>query len=223
MLVKDKDILADKTTNVNIKIKKPHIQKENMRSAWGDAFDYYIRGITEKYLQFHGRASRLEFWGFMVVSGIVFFPLYLLSDYVEMPLLCYCYLLATLIPTVAVAARRLHDINKNAFIYLISGVILALTAFIPHVGYWAVIPVLAWCVYLIKLFFVKSDMTDNAYGQANEEDEIYGDDNLTILKKFRFIALVWLVFWCGLTYTKFDDWQRQESYIVSSWINTCAN
>ena len=66
-----------------------------MRTAWGDAFDYYLRGITEKYLNFHGRASRLEFWGFMVASGIVFFPLYGLSIYVDMPMLVYYYYLAT--------------------------------------------------------------------------------------------------------------------------------
>ena len=74
MLVKDKDILVEdpeKKDGDNAekspapqKPQRPKIKKENMRAAWGDAFDYYIRGITEKYLLFRGRASRLEFWGY---------------------------------------------------------------------------------------------------------------------------------------------------------------
>ena len=48
MLIKDKDILSNK---VNEKVletapTKSKIDKKNMRSAWGDAFDYYI--LVEK-------------------------------------------------------------------------------------------------------------------------------------------------------------------------------
>lgn len=100
-----------------------------MRAAWGDAFDYYIRGITEKYLMFRGRASRLEFWGFAVAAGIMWIPLYFVGEYAEMPLLPYYFSLATLLPTVAVTARRLHDINKNAALYLIPGAVLAASGF----------------------------------------------------------------------------------------------
>ncbi len=121
MLVKDKDILVEdpeKKDGDNAekspapqKPQRPKIKKENMRAAWGDAFDYYIRGITEKYLLFRGRASRLEFWGYAAAAGIMWIPLYFVGEYAEMPLLPYYFALATLLPTVAVTARRLHDIN----------------------------------------------------------------------------------------------------------------
>lgn len=139
MLVKDKDILVEdpeKKDGDNAekspapqKPQRPKIKKENMRAAWGDAFDYYIRGITEKYLLFRGRASRLEFWGYAAAAGIMWIPLYFVGEYAEMPLLPYYFALATLLPTVAVTARRLHDINKNAALYLIPGTVLAASGF----------------------------------------------------------------------------------------------
>lgn len=116
MLVKDKDILVEdpekKDRRQRGKIPCPakaaaaENKKENMRAAWGDAFDYYIRGITEKYLLFRGRASRLEFWGYAAAAGIMWIPLYFVGEYAEMPLLPYYFALATLLPTVAITARR---------------------------------------------------------------------------------------------------------------------
>ncbi|MBR2273972.1 MAG: DUF805 domain-containing protein [Alphaproteobacteria bacterium] len=215
MLIKDKDILAEEVTTENASRPcKCYIKKENMRAAWGDAFDYYIRGITEKYLQFRGRASRLEFWGFMAVSGIVFIPLYLLGDYVHMPLLPYYYLLSTAIPTVAVAARRLHDVNKNAFLYL--GLIVLMPLLGLFIGYWAVIPLGLAIVWLIILFSRPTDLKEGVYGAPNPSDEIYGDDNLHIICKFRSISLLLGIILLSLTYIQFDNWSRQAEYLATN-------
>lgn len=215
MLVKDKDILVDggepKKEDENVKkdkVQKPSIKKENMRSAWGDAFDYYLRGITEKYLRFRGRATRLEFWGFMVAAALIWIPLYFMAEYAEMPMLPYYFALATLLPTVAVAARRLHDLNKNAVLFLLPLALLAASGF--FIGLYAAVTLVAiWGIFLIKLLSMPTDEQTGFYGEPNENDEIYGDDNERILKKFRFIALLILIIWLAVAGAKFEDWSQQ--------------
>lgn len=218
MLVKDKDILVEdpekkdgdnaKNSPAPQKPQRPKIKKENMRAAWGDAFDYYIRGITEKYLMFRGRASRLEFWGFAVAAGIMWIPLYFVGEYAEMPLLPYYFSLATLLPTVAVTARRLHDINKNAALYLIPGAVLAASGFFIGLAGAAVL-VLCWAILLIRLLSRETDLSDGFYGAPNDNDEVYGEDNLPIVRKFRFLALTLLAVWLAITGAKLEDWSQQ--------------
>jgi len=212
MLMKDKDILSSEKPSTDekreIKPKKPRISKEDMRTAWGDAFDYYLRGITEKYLYFHGRATRLEFWGFMVASGIVFFPLYALSIYVDMPMLVYYYCFATIIPTIGVTVRRFHDINKKASLYLFLGLLIAFSWF--FIGIFSIVLLLLWGGVIAKLLLRETDITEGLFGMANENDEVYGESNILIIKKFMFLSIVCLFLIVGITITKFDDWKRQN-------------
>lgn len=217
MLIKDKDILVeDETINApkekKLKAQRPRINRENMRSAWGDAFDYYLRGITEKYLTFRGRASRLELWGYGVAQGIVLIPLYFLGDYVDMPLLVYYYLAATSIPFVGLMCRRFHDVNKRASIYLICGLIFLLSALV--IGYWAIALLLLWGIVLIRIFSLPTDISEGLYGAPDESDEIYGDDNIRIIHKFRFLALVLMAGWLAVTYINFDNWSRQAQQVA---------
>ena len=209
MLMKDKDILADepKSEILQAKTKSPRIDKKSMREAWGDAFDYYLRGITSRYLKFHGRATRLEFWGFFVAAGIVLIPLYLLANYIEMPLLPYYYVAATFLPAVAVSVRRLHDINKSATLYLSLGIIAALSAI--FIQWLALIPLALWAIIMIRLWSKETDISDGRYGPADETDEIYGEDNIRIIKKFRFNALFLLILWIAGAFVQFGDWSLQ--------------
>lgn len=216
MLVKDKDILVEgdnnnATSNENtkkVKIQRPKISSKNMRSAWGDAFDYYLRGITEKYLLFRGRASRLEFWGFSVAAAIVWFPLYFGAKYIEMPLLPYYYTLATLLPTVALASRRLHDQNKSAPLFLLPIPILAASGFFIGL-YPAVLLVILWAIFLINIFSRSNNLEQNIYGEPAANDEIYGDESILIIKKFRAIALTLFFIWIALSAANLEDWSRQ--------------
>ncbi len=211
MLIKDKDILVQNEDNIAAEDKlRPApkgIDKEHMHEAWGDAFDYYLRGITAKYLQFRGRATRLEFWGFAVVSSLLYLPLYRLGDYIDMPLLPYYYALATLIPSFAVTARRLHDTNKRSALYLAVTAVLMAFMFINPT--YASVPALAWAVVMIKLLSKPTDDEDGLYGEKNKDDEIYGSDNEPIIAKFRFLALVMSAIWIIATGVLFDNWSRE--------------
>ena len=215
MLIKDKDILIEddekNSSEANIKkdkVQRPKIDKTHMSSAWGDAFDYYLRDITGKYLRFRGRATRLEFWGFMVAAALIWVPFYFICEYAEMPLLPYYFTAATFLPTLAVTARRIHDTNKNAVLFLLPLAILAMSGFFIGL-YLALALLIAWSVLLIKILSAKTDERTGFYGEPNENDEIYGDDNDRIIKKFRVISITVLLIWIAVSGAKLEDWSQQ--------------
>lgn len=103
-------------------------------------FDYYT-GAFKKYATFTGRATRSEFWYFVLFNLIISIVLNLISES-----LAGLYQLAVLIPSLAISARRLHDIGKSGWMQLVS--------LIPLIG----------LVWLVILFARKGDNTENEYG-----------------------------------------------------------
>ncbi|MFD7918671.1 DUF805 domain-containing protein [Streptomyces sp. NPDC059740] len=87
-----------------------------------------------KYAVFHGRARRTEYWTFVLTHVVLMNIVRLLADHriIERDtyhLVVQLYLLILVLPTVAVAARRMHDTGRSGW--------LALFTFTP------VVPVLA--------------------------------------------------------------------------------
>ena len=85
-------------------------------------------GVWRNYAVFSGRAGRVEFWTFVLVSTAVYL---LLDDFGRF------YIIAVIIPILAVAVRRLHDTDRSGWWILIS--------FIPIVG-WIII-----CFYMVGI------------------------------------------------------------------------
>ena len=83
-----------------------------------------IKICLGKYAQFNGRASRSEFWYFCLAVVIYFFVAGFLlgmtgvSDEV-FDLATLVLLIPIFIPGIAVAARRLHDINQSGWMQCI--------------------------------------------------------------------------------------------------------
>ena len=99
-----------------------------------------VRGFRN-YAHFGGRATRAEFWWwalFLVIGSAVFTGIDTLIGWSSV--LETLFILATLLPTLAVTARRLHDIGKTGWWQL---------------G-WIAIPITAWLVtgitYVIGAF-----------------------------------------------------------------------
>jgi uncharacterized membrane protein YhaH (DUF805 family) len=67
--------------------------------------DNYV-GVLKNYTKFDGRASRSEYWYFVLVNLIVSIVLGIVGGALKTELLSNLYSLATLVPALAVAVRR---------------------------------------------------------------------------------------------------------------------
>ena len=91
--------------------------------------------VLQKYIAFAGRAPRSEFWWFMLVQGIIGVVASVLSGVVSdsIGLLWTLYFLVTVIPSIAVSIRRLHDTGRSAW-WLAMGAVPATFAIILVMG-----------------------------------------------------------------------------------------
>jgi uncharacterized membrane protein YhaH (DUF805 family) len=114
--------------------------------------------VLKQYADFNGRARRKEYWMFVLfntifsilamifdnvfgiaIEGIGYGPIYLL------------YVLAMMIPSLAVAVRRLHDVGKSGWMILIS--------LIPIIG----------GIWLLVLFVTDGNPGENEHGANPKE------------------------------------------------------
>ena len=89
-----------------------------------------VRTCFGKYVDFNGVASRSEFWWFilfLVIVGVVL-------NYIS-PTIGGIFTLATLLPQLAVGARRLHDTGRSGWWWLIC--LVPLIGIIVLIVFWA--------------------------------------------------------------------------------------
>lgn len=104
-------------------------------------FTEAIKSCLTQYATFSGRASRSEYWWWTLFVVLVSVGAAMVSD-----VLSGLVSLGTLLPYLAVASRRLHDIGKS--------------------GWWQLVgfvPLLGWIVMIYWLVQPSEDA--NAYGQ----------------------------------------------------------
>ena len=100
-------------------------------------FTYWLECFTKHYADFSGRARRSEYWGTVLFNGLIqaglsiilsivatilFSSIEINGEVTVSPLLFvliniprYIYSLVCLLPSLAVAVRRLHDIGKSGW------------------------------------------------------------------------------------------------------------
>ncbi|MGL4478029.1 MAG: DUF805 domain-containing protein, partial [Aeromonas veronii] len=85
--------------------------------------NWYI-SVLKQYAVFSGRAHRTEYWMFVLCNVIVMLLLGMVDKLVggDNELISSIYSLAVLLPSLAVAARRLHDTDRSAW-WLLLGLI----------------------------------------------------------------------------------------------------
>ena len=107
----------------------------------------YYTGVLKQYTNFSGRARRAEFWMFTLINTIISLVLSGIDTAVGLGgMLQGIYGLLTLLPSLAVACRRLHDIGKSGWWLLIG-----------------IIPIVGWII-LIIWYAKDSDPGSNAFG-----------------------------------------------------------
>ncbi len=85
--------------------------------------NWYI-SVLKQYAVFSGRAHRTEYWMFVLCNVIVMLLLGMVDELIggDNELISSIYSLAVLLPSLAVAARRLHDTDRSAW-WLLLGLI----------------------------------------------------------------------------------------------------
>jgi uncharacterized membrane protein YhaH (DUF805 family) len=119
---------------------------------WRMKMDWYLM-VWKKYAEFSGRSRRKEYWMFALFNCVFCLPLYILAIvFHENALgsiflgLYFIYVLAILVPGLAVTVRRLHDTGKSGWMILI--------CLIPIVG----------GIILLVFTVLDSDPGPNQYG-----------------------------------------------------------
>ncbi|MCP2313810.1 uncharacterized membrane protein YhaH (DUF805 family) [Kitasatospora paracochleata] len=88
------------------------------------AVEWYL-AVLKNYAGFSGRARRKEFWMFYLFNLIAVIVLAILDNILGTGFLAVIYLLAVLVPTLAVGTRRLHDTGKSGWLLLLGVVPVA--------------------------------------------------------------------------------------------------
>ncbi len=77
--------------------------------------------VLERFAKFDGRAGRAEYWWFVLANIIAYILLAILTQIASiLVILLIGFWLAIIVPSIAVAIRRLHDTNKSGWFLLIS-------------------------------------------------------------------------------------------------------
>ena len=114
--------------------------------------NWYL-AVLKKYADFKGRARRKELWMFVLFNLIIAIVLGVVDTMIGMPgVLGGIYALAVLIPSLAVGARRLHDIGRTGWWQLIG--------LVPVIG----------VIVLIIFYVMDSNPGDNQYGPNPKTD-----------------------------------------------------
>ena len=102
-----------------------------------------VKTCFRKYADFNGRARRPEYWWFTLFLVLASFVFDMFGDVVYL-----LFSLATLLPSLAVGARRLHDTNRSGWWQLL----------------W-IVPVIGWIVMIVFLV-QEGEAGDNRFGHA---------------------------------------------------------
>lgn len=97
-------------------------------------FQTAIQSGFHRWLDFSSRSSRSEYWYFYLFIFLAAFVAVIFDTFLSAGILYALVMLVTLIPSIAVSVRRLHDVDKSGWwllLYLIPviGVIVLLIWF----------------------------------------------------------------------------------------------
>ena len=94
--------------------------------------NWYLK-VLKQYVDFSGRAQRMEFWMFQLINLIVALLLSVI-DSLGTGFLGTLYALAVLLPNLAVCVRRLHDTGRSGWWLLIG--LVPLIGIIVLIVFW---------------------------------------------------------------------------------------
>lgn len=119
--------------------------------------DWWKKVVFQNYANFTGRARRSEYWYYVLGQFCLIIPFYAIAiagainENVLLSIIGFAVygilILATLIPSLAVAVRRLHDVGHSGWFYFIG--------LIPFIG----------AIVLLVWFFTEGNRFANKWGE----------------------------------------------------------
>lgn len=89
-------------------------------------FNWYKKVVFDNYANFKGRARCAEFWYFVLFNIIFAISAYLIDTFLNLNFepgaggpFYLLYILGVFVPGLAVTVRRLHDLNKSGWYFLL--------------------------------------------------------------------------------------------------------
>jgi uncharacterized membrane protein YhaH (DUF805 family) len=133
-------------------ISQPRVDLDESNAPKPMRFIETIKFSYKNYARFSGRASRSEYWYWVLFIWLGFIVSAISMGLSSFFVLLYLiFIFSVIIPGIARAVRRLHDINKSgAFLFM---------GLIPFVG----------SILLLVWFCTKSDSNPNQYGPAMQD------------------------------------------------------
>lgn len=104
-----------------------------------------VSSVLSQYATFSGRARRSEYWFWVLATFIASIVAGIIDAIIGAQIVGLVVALATLVPSLAVGARRLHDTGRSGWFLLVG--------LIPIVGF-----------ILLIVWFVQDSQPDNEYG-----------------------------------------------------------
>lgn len=104
-----------------------------------------VRSVLSQYANFNGRARRSEYWFWTLATAIVSIAVAIVDAIIGGMILQWVLIVATIVPSLAVGSRRLHDTDKSGWLQLIG-----------------IIPIVGWIVLIV--FLAMDSTPDNKYG-----------------------------------------------------------
>ena len=112
---------------------------------------YFVNVLKTQYTDFNGRATRSQYWYFAMFYFFIALILSVIDAIIFGGMVLGGLLaLAALVPNIAISIRRIHDLGKPWFWFLI--------AFVPFIGG---IALLVW-------FCMPGEPNDNQWGKASK-------------------------------------------------------
>ena len=123
--------------------------------------EYFISAVKDNYINFEGRARRKEYWMFIIFTLIFSVALSIIDGIIGLaPVgLSALFQIAIFVPSIAIGARRLHDVGKSGWWQLL---------------YFALI--IGW-IPLIIFLCQDSDIGNNAFGGSEKYPHSNDDDD----------------------------------------------
>lgn len=105
-----------------------------------------VKTCLTKYVDFNGRARRREYWFFCLFNVLVSIVVGAIASLLKADIISNLVSLALLLPSLAVAVRRLHDIGKK-WTWILMGLI----------------PLVGW-IFLLVYYCTDSQPGENQFG-----------------------------------------------------------